>query len=789
MKLFEPITINNVEIKNRIVLPGMETNFGDEKGNITEQNLAYYDLRAKGGAGLIIVEATYYDSVGRGTLNMLNIESDSKIPKFKELANTIKKHGAKAFVQIYHAGIQATSFLTGEQIVGPSEIPSKLTGVVPKPLSKKMIKKIIADYAKAAFRVKQAGFDGVEIHAGHGYLLNQFFSPLYNKRTDEYGGSFENRIRLALEVLKAARKKCGQNFLICFRINGRDFMEGGLEVEDMVQIAKKLDEAGVDIINVTAGIFDSPYYPVVPYMNQPRGVYAKFSTKIKEVVENAKVCVVGRINTPEIAEEILLDNKADMVAMGRALIADPLFPNKVQQGRREAMKICPACNACLNQILIEEKLKCAINPHVNKTDDDISKTEDPKKVLIIGAGPAGLEVAKTAKIRGHEVLVIDKEGKIGGNINIACASSMSSELKNVILNYHYAIEKYGFNVKLNTQYSKELLEEYNPEVVILATGSKPILPEIKGLKDSNYYQFTQVLEGDIPSGSNIAVIGGGMIGIEVANFLSNKGKIVSIIEEDSVLGADLYSLVGAEIVQRTKDDPTIKIFTDTTIEEITENKIKCKVKNNETKVDYSAIVLALEPKPNCELENEIRQIVPKVFKIGDCNKRSVRKLLDAVEEGYEIGMHLETLEPEPFLDLEATGEDLQEVVVYKVKSGNFTIDDIPDYLQILVDICNKNKKIQKKSKRSKLKFQFKINPGPNFWIRINNGKFSWGEGLLKENDVVIEMNKKIAAGIFTGEVNAASAYMSKQLKFDGPLRHGMKFQSWTNTVKKELDLE
>ncbi|MFW9922385.1 MAG: FAD-dependent oxidoreductase [Candidatus Thorarchaeota archaeon] len=789
MKLFEPITINGIELRNRIVMPGMETNFGNEHGELTEKNFAYYELRAKGGAGLIIIEATYFDKVGRGTLNMLSIDKDSKIPKFKKLAETIKKHGAKAFVQIYHAGIQATSFLTGEQIVGPSDIPSKLTGVIPKPLSKKMIKKIIKGYVDASYRLKQAGFDGVEIHAGHGYLLNQFFSPLYNNRTDEYGGSLENRMRLAVEVLRAVKKKCGNNFVICFRLNCQDYIKGGLEVEDMAKIAAKLDQEGIDMINITAGIFDSPYYPVVPYMNQPRGVYSNYAAIIKKSVKNAVVCVVGRINTPEIAEEILSSGKADMVAMGRALITDPFFPQKVMEGRREAMKICPACNACLNQILIEEKLLCAVNPNVIDVYENIPKTENKMRILIIGAGPAGLEAATVLKIRGHEVLLIDKNDKIGGSLNIASAAPIKNEMKNVILNYHYILEKYGIEIKLNTPFSNEILEEFQPDAIILATGSKISVPQINGLEAIKYYNFHEVLNGSVPEGERIIVIGGGMIGIEVTDYLVNKGKRISLIEENAVIGADLYSLVGSELVQRIYDEKNVKVYTDTVIKSINDSKMACTCKGNELELQFDDIVLALEPKPNTNLEELLKKIVPKTFKIGDCKKRNVRKLLEAVSDGYEIGLTIETLEPEIIIEHLTSQGSLKDTVVSKVKNGSFDIEDIPDYLQLLIKICNENSKIQSKSKKTNLKFQFNILPGPSFWIQITNGKFTTGKGSLTNPDVVIEINKNIAAGIFTGEVNAASAYMSKQIKFLGPMRHGMKFQSWTNAVKKELNLE
>jgi 2,4-dienoyl-CoA reductase-like NADH-dependent reductase (Old Yellow Enzyme family)/thioredoxin reductase/putative sterol carrier protein len=789
--MFEPITINGKTIRNRLMMAGMDTNLGDAKGRPTQDTYDYYELRAKGGVGMIIVEGTYFDIAGRGTSHMLSISKFKNIFSLRKLSSRIHKQGAKALVQMYHAGNQATSFLIGEDIVGPSAIPSKLTKVVPKPLSKKEIKKLVKDYARAARRLKWAGFDGVEIHAGHGYLINQFFSPLYNKRTDEYGGSLENRMRLAIEILHAIRKKCGKKFIIGFRINCNDYIEGGLEIKEMVKIATKLETEGADLLNITGGIFDSPYYPIVPYMNLPRNVYAKHASKIKQAVKNIPVSVVGRINTPDAAEEILEKEQADMVTLGRALIADPFFPEKVKSGNKEEIRICPACNACLNQILIEEEVACAINPDVLGNENKIIPSEDKKKVLIVGAGPAGLQAAITATLRGHEVIVIEKEEEIGGNLRYATTAPMKEELNNVLEYFKQQIKKHSINIKTNTPYSKEVYKKFQPDLVILATGSEPRIPEINNLNKVNYYTYEEILTENFENlGKQSVVIGGGMIGLEIANYLSHKDKKITIIEENSTIGYDLYSLVASEIVRRTFDDKNIEVKNTAEIEKISKNQIEIDMNGEKETIDFDSLIIALEAKPNNTVESLVRESTDRVFKIGDCKRQKTRKLLDATREAHQLALSLETAKPMPSLeDFDLSNEqDVHKLLTAKIRTGNFTQEDIPDYLSAVTTICNDNKKIQNKTKNTSLSFQISIEYGPQYWIKVENGHFSSGTDSLENPDVTIIMTKSIATGILTGDINASAAYLNKTLQFDGSLRHGMKFQTWTNIANKELGL-
>ncbi len=789
MKLFEPFTINKTNLRNRIIMPGMDTNFGDEEGNIPDKLIDYYELRAKGGAGLIIVEGAFFDKKGAGTATMLSIESNKRINKFKELVNTIKKHGAHALIQIYHAGAQASSYMIGLQAVAPSAIPFEMAGETPEPLTQKQISKIVKGYGEACLRAKKAGFDGVEIHAGHGYLLNQFFSLRTNKRDDEYGGqSFENRTRAAVEIIREVRKKCGNDFIIGFRLNGSDYIPEGLEVEDVIQIAQILEDEGIDLINITGGVFDSLGFPVVPYMNYPKGCFSYNAQQVKQALKKTPIAVVGRINTAEIAEEILQQDKADLVSIGRALIADPEFPNKIKAGRQETIRTCIGCNACLNKIMTEQQVQCAINPNLIGSDEDIVTTKESKKILVVGAGPAGMEFSRIAKIRNHDVRVIEKSAFLGGSLNFARMAPMKKEVQNLIDYYNFTFDNLGIEVKLKTPFSEEILSEYKPDMLVLATGISPKIPDIKGIEESKYYLYTEILGGKIPKGQRIVVLGGDMIGIEVAEFLSCANKEVTLISKHKRLGTDLYSLVAREVITALEDDEKIDILLVTEVKEMKENKLTIEQSGQNSTIDYDDIVITIAQTSN-EAENLAKGKIDKIFKIGDCKEIQPRKILDSVQEGYELANIIETSEADLLFadELDQKVGDLKSLMRIKIKRRTFTNDDILDYLDLLAQVCNENEKIQKKNKKAKLEFQISISDEKYYYIKVNNGNFTTGEGKLEQPSVRIWIDSSIACGIFMGTVNAASAYMAKEIKFEGSMMLGLKFRNFTDAVVSELE--
>jgi 2,4-dienoyl-CoA reductase-like NADH-dependent reductase (Old Yellow Enzyme family)/thioredoxin reductase/putative sterol carrier protein len=805
MTLLTPFRLKHLTLRNRIVMPGMDTNFGDEEGNTPEKAYRYYELRAKGGAGLIIVEAAYFDKRGAGTQNMLSLESNRRIPQFARLNAVIKKHGARTLLQIYHAGSQATSFMIGLKPVAPSDVPFQMSGEVPTPLTVRGIRKIVRGYARACRRAKRAGFDGVEIHAGHGYLLNQFFSPLTNRRDDAYGGGFENRSRLHVQVLRALRRHCGQDFVIGFRINGSDYIEGGTELAETCKLARRLEQEGVDLINITGGIFDSPGFPVVPYMNYPRGVFAEAAGKVKSTLErDTPVCVVGRINTQGSAEQILQEGKADLVALGRALIADPDFPKKTAEGRSEEIRPCIACNACLNQIMTEQPVACAVNPDLIGEAAEIQPAPETRRVLIAGAGIAGLEAARVAALRGHKVTLIDASDHIGGAADLAAAAPMKAELALLRPFYERALRKLRIDLRLNTPLSPGIVEELQPDTVVLAVGSEPEVPAIEGLSTCSHSFYPEVLAGTIPSGDNIVVLGGGMIGIDVADLLSPRNKAVTIVEPGKRLGADLYALVGREMEKVLGENPRIRICLKTEAKRIEGNSLICDQKGESVTIPFDHLVVAFGRIPARDLSEGIGDRVAEVLTIGDARQPGL--ILDAVHGAYAAALSIgaatgaekiisaaqaaQTARSADARSVDlAEGEtELKSRVARKIKSGTFGLEDVPEYLDVLVAACNAHPKIQKKSKKAMLVFQFEIEGGADFWIRIDRGVFSTGPGTSDRADVTIRMDRRIAPGIFSGKVNAASAYMAKELSFVGPMKHGIAFRTWVNIVRQELGL-
>jgi len=478
----------------------------------------------------------------------------------------------------------------------------------------------------------------VEIHAAHGYLPGQFLSPYTNKRTDEYGGSLENRMRFLIEVFDEVKSKVGNDFIISLRLNGSDYMEGGFEIDEAKIVAKKMEEKGIDILNVSAGTYDSKIY-LIPYMSRPKGVFINLAAEIKKSVTKVPVIGVGRINDPKFAEKLLQDGKADLIAFGRQSIADPEFANKIKNNKMDDIIQCIACLQCADKLMgmAGGGIECAVNPNLLELESEIEKSQTPKKILIVGAGPGGLYAAKLAKIRGHDVTLIEKSDKIGGALHLASAAPSKNEIVSLIKYYEHKLKELDVKIRFNTEITTDIVEELNPDIVILATGTIPIIPPIKGLNEIDYKTYIDVLTGEVSLGKKILVLGGGMVGIEVSELLG-KDKEITLIEQLKLIGQNIYMLVRKEVIPEIEENPNIKILTNTRLEEIIGNKAICKQAEKTIEIEFDDFIVSAGLKPNKTIADELKDKGIKVVEIGDCKKP--KKIGDAVKEAYKTIMKL-----------------------------------------------------------------------------------------------------------------------------------------------------
>jgi len=644
-KLFSPIEIGAMEVKNRIVMAPMTTNWAADDGSIPSKLRDYLEARAKGGVGLIITEVASLDRLVPYQLQTVGLWDDSLIPTWRQLADAVHKHGAKLAPQIQHVGPESLSFIHGIQPVGPSPVMCRMTRRMCRELTVEEIESIIEQHGEAARRAREAGCDAVALHAAHSYqLLGSFLSPLRNKRTDAYGGSVEGRLKLTLEVVKCMKAKAGRDFPIILRISGDELVPGGRTLHETQYIAPVLAEAGVDAIETSGGTIDYAFWRTLPPSGTPLGLNVPFSAAVKEVVD-VPVMVVGRINDPLLAESILQRNQADLVSLGRALLADPEFPNKAAEGRFDDIATCVGCClGCLRVQLTMEPMTCVINPAVGREKEmAITPTTKPRKVMVVGGGPGGLEAARVAALRGHQVTLYEKEAKLGGQFNLAVVAPMKQELSKIIKYLSTQLEKAGVQVHLNTEVAPDLVEEMKPDVVIVATGGTPLIPAIPGVGGKKVFTAHDVLAGKVPiHHGNVLIIGGGMVGCEVADLLANlgdnqlqRGTPVTIVEMLHGIGLDILPQPRMLLMPRLRERG-VKAVTLATVKEILEDGVVIAKDGQEEAIrgmDY--IILAVGAESVDELSECIKDRVAEVYVIGDA--KEPRKALEAIAEGAEVG--------------------------------------------------------------------------------------------------------------------------------------------------------
>ena len=629
--LFQPIKVGKLELKNRIVFLAAATEYSDN-GYVSQREIDYLAARARGGAALLITGMLIPSYMGGLPLSVLY--DDKFIPRLRQLADAVHAAGARIVPQ---TGIQyfwAKSEGAPLEEVGPSAVATRRNSK-PRALTIDEIQQIVGNFGQAVRRARDAGCDAVELHCGIGYLISRFLSPLTNKRDDEYGGSFDNRMRFLREIIASSKKEAGSDYPIICRISADDFMPGGNGLEDAKQVATALEEAGVDCINVGAGWHESRR-PLV-HMSVPRGAFVYLAEVIKRTVD-IPVIAGYRINEPRLADSIVAQGKADLVGMARALIADPDFPNKARQGRFDDIRPCIACGHCLDTVMLGAPMACAVNPAAGKESQlAMAPAKRPKKVFVIGGGPAGMEAAAVAAERGHDVTLFERSDRLGGNLRLAAAPSYKSEINNLTTYLETRLKKGGARIKLKARAVEKTIASDRPDVVIVATGATAVIPAIPGIDGENVATALDILAGRKPAGQRVVIVGGGQVGCETAEHLAEKGHEVTILEMLERIGNDIGITTRWIIMQRLHN-AGIKIKAGTEVVEIGDKGVKAKRGGTIELFPADTVVLAVGLKPNNELAAKLKGGAAEVHVIGDCAE--VNKIASAIEGGLRAAREL-----------------------------------------------------------------------------------------------------------------------------------------------------
>lgn len=634
--LFNPFKLKTLLFKNRLVMPALASFLFDDEGNITDAILEHYKRRAKSGVSMVIVEACAVSPEGIVSPHQGRIFNDRFIDGFSKLSAAIKKEGAIAGIQLHHSGRQTSPRVIKQKPLAPSPLPCPTIKGEVRPLTKEQIKEIVKKFGDAAERAVKAGFDLIEIHGAHGYLINQFLSGFSNIRTDEYGGSVEKRTRFAREIIEEIRSRIGDRFPLSFKISAQEFIPDGLTTEESIQIIKILTDAGIDIVQVSAGCDATPEWICQP-MYMKKACLVDSAAKIKKAVD-IPIMSVGRINDPVLAEEIISSGWADLVCMGRAILADPELPKKAEEGRLNEINMCIACNTCMESIFRRGRIECLVNPFLGREKELVFRpARESKRVMVVGGGPAGMNVAWIAAKRGHQVRLFEKSPFLGGQLVLGSTTTYKKEIRNLISFQENQIKKYGVECILNKEVTPETIENENPDVVILATGSYPIVPDIPGVDKDIVVSVSEILVPEGPAPKRSVVVGGGPTGCEVALHLAESGSMVTIVEMLSKVGNGLESITRKVLLNKLRQS-NVLFMTGSILERIEDNGIIVRNKDGEVFLSAERVILTIGNRPDTRLYEKIKDMGYELYQIGDCLEP--RSAKTAIYEGTVLGLSL-----------------------------------------------------------------------------------------------------------------------------------------------------
>ena len=637
--MFSPVQIGTVTVPNRFVVPPMGNNLANTDGTLSDRSLSYYQARAKGGFGLITIESTVVYREAKGGPRKPCLFSDDTVESFRRVADACHAYGAKVSIQLQHAGPEGNSALTGYPLKAASAMPASAGREIPEAVSNEEVYRIIECYGDAARRAQQAGIDMVEVHCAHGYLVSTFISQRTNNRTDEFGGCFENRMRLPRLIIENIRRKTGGNLPILCRINACDEVEGGQSVQDAAAVAAYLEqECGVDALHVTRAVHLHDEFMWAPGITHG-GFNADLVTEIKRAV-SVPVIAVGRFTEPQYAELLVKQGRADLIAFGRQSIADPELPAKARNGQLETLSPCIGCLlGCVPNMFAGKPITCAVNPCVGR-ECELTSAPEKKRVTVVGGGPGGLYAAWACAVRDHQVTLVEKANELGGNFRIAAYPTGKGQLTEAIRSMIVKCQQAGVDLRCGVEADEMLLRSLAPDAIILATGSTPLLLPIPGLSDCGYVTAQDMLDGKAQMGKNVLVVGGGMVGCEAAEYLAERGHQVTVIEMKDVIAADVTPENRRYMFENFEENHVL-LRPGAKVTQFYTDGVDYALADGSTGSlrGYDNIVLAMGSRSNTALKDTAEKVAGQVLVIGEAAKAPGNAVLatgDALEAALKI---------------------------------------------------------------------------------------------------------------------------------------------------------